>query len=76
MVEAGTWSLLTKVHPEKKTQSKKTRRCLIGNLIHYQTPQSDSYTVPLVKLSKSILERHVLIEKKTLSKKEHEKTGF
>jgi hypothetical protein len=23
MVEAGTWSLLTKVHPEKKPQSKK-----------------------------------------------------
>jgi hypothetical protein len=40
MVEAGTKSLLTKVHPEKKTQSEKTRRCPIGNLIPYQTPSS------------------------------------
>jgi len=26
MMEAGTWSLPVKVHPEKKPQSKKTRR--------------------------------------------------
>jgi hypothetical protein len=40
MVEAGTWSLPGKVHPEKKPQSKNTRRYLIGNLIPYQTPSS------------------------------------
>jgi hypothetical protein len=40
MVEAGTGSLPTKVHQEKKPQSKKPRRCLIGNLIPYQTPSS------------------------------------
>ena len=42
MVEVGTGSLHTKVHPEKKPQSKKTRRCWIGNLIHYSTPSSFS----------------------------------
>jgi hypothetical protein len=42
MVEVGDWSLPTKVHPLKKTQSKKTRQRLIGNLIPDQTQSSFS----------------------------------
>jgi hypothetical protein len=38
MVEAGTGSLPTKIHPEKKPQSKKT----LGNLIPYHLPSSFS----------------------------------
>jgi hypothetical protein len=41
MAEVGTWILFTKVTP-KKTAIKKTRHCLIGNLIPYQTPSSFS----------------------------------
>ena len=42
MVEAGTLSFPAKIHPEKKPQSKKTRRCPIENLITYRTPSSFS----------------------------------
>ena len=40
LTEFAIRSLLTKVHTEKKTQSKKTRRCSICNMIPYRTPSS------------------------------------